>query len=407
MLKAGTQTTRTDLTDGPIGPGEAYVIRFTAGQGHALSFAAMLRESNDWFFAPGPEGIPLYTNGRPLSGDITRLVQLWDAGTELDQEPALGDATGPHQPMREYGEKDPDPLVREVPVTVRLGDGRTFVRPEVAAMISVTLTPGADQQFTLRIENISTATTLVTSAGEFPVHVSPFAWTVHRAPGPLFTPGVPARENGLEALAETGAPDPLGTALRNTRGAATAVSPGVFVLHTLPAPLFEPGTADRELGLERLAEDGDHTALRNALAASPPIGASATGAFDTPSGAEAAGPAVPGQAYELVVRGVPGDAISFATMFGMSNDWFFATRPEGIALFHGEDPRSCDVTSDVLLYDLGTETDEELDVGPSTAPQQPAPDTGRPDRIAEVREVSLERYPVPVVLHLRVTLTPR
>lgn len=406
VLKAGTQLTRTDLTDGALGPGEAFEIRFTAGQGHLLSFATMLAESNDWFFAPAPEGIPLYSEGRPLSGEITRFVQLWDAGTELDQEPGIGDATGRLQTMRDAGEPDPDAQVREVPLTTRLTEGGTFVRPEISEMIRVTLTPGLEQQFTLRIENVSTTTTLVTSRGTLPVHVSPFVYAVHRDPAALFDVGVPARENGLEQLAEAGQPDPLGASLRNARGAATGLSPGVVVVHELPAPLFTPGAPDVGAGLERLAEDGDQAPLRDALAVNPPPGVISTAAFETPVGADAPGPAMPGQAFEVIIEGKPGDAVSFATMFGMSNDWFFATRPEGIALFFEGVPRSCDVTADVALYDLGTEADEELDVGPNTAPQQAAPDTGRADRTVEVREVTIERYGVPEVLHLRVTLTP-
>jgi hypothetical protein len=406
VLKAGTQPTRTDAIDGTIGPTQAYEIRFTAGKNQFVSFVTMLGESNDWFFAPGPEGIPLYTDGRPTSGDVTRYVRLWDAGTELDQEPAVGDATGPRQPARNFGAPDPDPLVREAPMTLALADGRTFVRPAVAAMIRVTLTPAPEQGFVMRIENVSTPTTLVTSLGARAVHMSPVVYAVHRAPGALFTVGTPARENGLESLAEAGLADPLGTALRNARGIATPLSPGVFVVHRGASPLFAPGNPDFGVGLERLAEDGDQRPLLAALDASPPAGSSELGAFDTPVGATAPGPALPGQAFEFVVTGSPGDAVSFATMFGMSNDWFFATKPEGIALFYRNFPRSCDVTSDVALYDLGTESDEEPDVGPNTATQQPAPDTGRPDRVTEVREVTLERYGVPEVLHLRVTLTP-
>jgi len=175
-----------------------------------------------------------------------------------------------------------------------------------------------------------------------------------------------------------------------------------------PWTVLEAGTqATKPDLIDGPAEDGDHAPLLAALQASPPAGVSAVGAFDAPANTAVSSPAMPGQAFELIVHGAPGDALSFATMFGMSNDWFFATRPEGIALFADGVPRTCDVTADVVLYDLGTEVDEELDVGPSTAPQQPAPDTGRLDRIGEVREVTLERYGVPEVLHLRVTLEPR
>jgi hypothetical protein len=407
VLRTGTQTQKLAGGEGIIGAGEAFEIRFTAGKGQNINFAMMLVESNDWFFAPGPEGIPLFsTDGTPTSGDVTRFVRLWDAGTEFDQEPGAGDAIGLRQPSRDFGEADPQIDVREVDTTVRLDDGRTFVRPETTSMIRVTLTPGPDQQFTLRIQNRSNTTTLSTSIGTMPIRLSTFTWAVHTTPAPIFTPDEPERDNGLEQLAEAGLPDPLGQSLRNVRGAATGLSPGVFVVHTNPDPLFLPGAADFGVGLEQLAEDGNQVPLADALAAAPPPGVVETGSFDTPVGASAPGPAMPGQAFELTVHGEPGQFLSFASMFYMSNDWFFATRPEGIALFFGDVPRWGDVTSDTVLYDLGTESDEELDVGPNTAAQQPAPNTGRPDRTAVVREVTLERYPTPEVLHIRVTVTP-
>jgi hypothetical protein len=405
VLKVSTQRTSTEAIEGPIGPDQAYVIRFTAGKGHHVSFATMLRQSNDWFFAPGAEGIPLFADdGRPISGDVTRYVRLWDAGTELDQEPGVGNATGARQSAANVGEPDPNPLVREVPLQVRLSDGSTFVRPATADMIRVTLTHGPDN-ITLRIENRSTDTTLVTSQGEMAIELSPVTWTVHRFPAPLFTPDAPARENGLESLAEAGLPDALASSLGYARGFATGLSPGVAVVHSQPAPLFDVGMGDRGLGLERLAEDGDHVPLLEALRANPPPGVSAVVGFDAPEHGEP-GPAAPGQAFEVIVHGGPGDAVSFATMFAMSNDWFFASHPEGIALFDGDIPRSCDVTAEVVLYDLGTEIDEELDIGPNTAPQQLEPDSGRADRFPEVREVTIERYGQPEVLHLRVMLQP-
>ncbi len=407
VVKAGTQATKTTLVDGVAGPGEAYQIRFTAGPGQAVSFATMLRESNDWFFAPGPDGIPLYVDGVPVSGDVTQLVLLWNAGTEIDQEPAIGDATGTRQMTRDQGDPDPETVIRQVPETVTLTSGATFNRPTVAQMIRVTLTPGADQQFTLRIENVSNELTLQTSLGGAPIHITPLAWALSTTPAPLFEPGKPARPNGFELLVEAGQPDTLGTTLGTQRGFATPLSPGVVVVGTEPNLLFTPGTADYGVGLERLAEDGNPTPLHDSLVAAPPPGLVSVAEFTTPTDASAAGVALPGQSYELVVHGEPGQSLSLATMFGMSDDWFFATGPDGIALFDGDIPRSCDVTTEIILYDLGTETDEELAIGPDTAAQQAAPDTGRPDRIAQVREVTVDRYTAPEVMHLRVTLRPR
>src|SRR5690349_2789845 len=50
VLKSGLQSVKVVPASGPLGPGEAWDITFTAGKGQKLSFAAMFGESNDWFF---------------------------------------------------------------------------------------------------------------------------------------------------------------------------------------------------------------------------------------------------------------------------------------------------------------------------------------------------------------------
>ncbi|KKL45544.1 hypothetical protein LCGC14_2354640, partial [marine sediment metagenome] len=58
----------------------------------------MLAATNDVFFAPKDEGIALFDeNGNPISGDITDQVYLWDAGTEVNEEPAIGPNTVTNQ----------------------------------------------------------------------------------------------------------------------------------------------------------------------------------------------------------------------------------------------------------------------------------------------------------------------
>jgi hypothetical protein len=92
----------------------------------------------------------------------------------------------------------------------------------------------------------------------------------------------------------------------------------------------------------------------------------------------------------------------------MSDDWFFGTEPEGIALFdEAGNPVNGDVSDHVGIYDAGTELDEQLAIGPDTGPQQPAPNTGAADPVAQVRAVSAARYGQPASAHLRVTLTPQ
>jgi hypothetical protein len=397
VLRVSSQRTKTTGTDGSLGPGELYDVRFTAGVGQSVSFAMMMFESNDWFFAPDPAGIPLYVDGQPNVGDVTSFVRLWDAGSEFDQEPGVGDATGVLQISRDQGAPDPDNRVRLVPDSMVLDTG-TFVRPPIESMIRVTLIAGADRQFTLRIQNRSTANTLQTSRGPRAVTLSPVVWAVHREPGVLFVPDAPRPDNGLEQLAEAGQPDTMSFELSFLRGSATPLSRGVFVIHREDAPLFTPGMIDRALGMQPLAEDGDPTAL---LASIQAAGFVATGVLETGHG-----PAFPRESFEVEFTAEPGDKLSFATMFGTSNDWFFAPEPAGVELFLGTIPRWGDVTEAVQLWDLGTETDEELDVGINTGSQQTAPNSGREDRTIEVREVTAQRYDVLEVMHLRVTLTP-
>jgi hypothetical protein len=392
--------------DAPLDPGASHTISFHAGNGHAISFATMLGESNDWFFAPGPGGIPLYDEaGTPRSGDVTSFVALWDAGTEVDQEPAVGNATAPRQPSPNFGAEDPDPRVRELGQVIELDDGTTFVRPATAEMIRAVLTPGADREFTLTITNVSEMDTLVTSIGSMPSHLSPLAWGVHAMPAPLFSSDAGDRGEGLERIAEDGDPTELGQSLAASTGAATPLSPGVVVVGQNVPELYAVGAPDFGEGLERIAEDGDPLPLRDHLAARTGEEFSVA-LFDTAAGASEAGPALPGHAFELVIDARPGDRLELATMFGMSNDWFFATMPDGVSLFDGDDPIAGDVTAQIALYDAGTEIDQRLAIGADTAPQQIAPNTGAADPIANVRQLGIAQYPRSVASHLRVQITP-
>ncbi|MCA9679292.1 MAG: spondin domain-containing protein [Kofleriaceae bacterium] len=409
VLKNGVPTTKVGGGGGALGPGEAYDVTLTAGKGQAFSFASMLGESNDWFFGPGPAGIPLYDgDGNPVSGDVTAQVQLWNAGTEIDQEPGVGADVGPNQSAPDAGAADPDPTVRAIPVTTTLSDGSSFTRPAIADMIRVTVTPGANRAFTIRIENVSTATTLVTSQGTRSVHLSPPAWALHIKPAPLFDEGQPDRGQGLELIAESGRAGTLTTVLGALAGYATPISPGVWTVHRGREPLFAVGVADPGRGLEHQAEDGNPTSLAETMTSALGSDIIDTGVFDTVVGGTDPGPAFAGHGYEVEVTAVPGDHLSFVTMFGMSNDWFFGTGPEGIALFDADGtPIDGDVTSDLAIYDAGTELDQELAVGPDTAPQQAGPDTGAADPIDQVRQVPASRYGVPASAHLRVTVTPQ
>jgi hypothetical protein len=197
-----------------------------------------------------------------------------------------------------------------------------------------------------------------------------------------------------------GAVTDLAAALEGHSGVATPVSPGVFVIHTTPGALFTAGEPDRGLGLENIAERGDISALAASFENALPDGASAYGTYDTPVGATEAGPIHAGGAFDFEVTALPGDHLSFAMMYGASNDWVFATIEDGIALFEGDAPRTGDVTSDVRIWDVGTELSEEPGIGAHVG----APE-GATDDDSSVREVLTDEYATPVDQHIRVTLS--
>ena len=119
---------------GPIITGGAYVFSFSASAGARLSFATMFVFSNDLFFAPDEEGIALFgEDGSAIMGDITSMIQLWNAGTEVDQSLGAGLDQAPLQSGPNTGAPDPDN-------TVRLATGDDI--PAVDSVIRVTITPG-------------------------------------------------------------------------------------------------------------------------------------------------------------------------------------------------------------------------------------------------------------------------
>jgi hypothetical protein len=93
--------TPTGATEpGPLLPGGVYEFAFSAAPGDRLSLATMLVHSNDWFIGPGQAGIALFNeDGSPVGGEVTDQIQIWDAGTEINQEPALG----ADQPLQQAG----------------------------------------------------------------------------------------------------------------------------------------------------------------------------------------------------------------------------------------------------------------------------------------------------------------
>jgi len=92
-----------DLLGGPLTPGKAYEFEITAEPGQTLSLAWMFGQSNDLFYS-NDRPIALFTSaGKPVNGDMTPQVSLWDAGTEANEEPGLGPNQAPRQKTEDAG----------------------------------------------------------------------------------------------------------------------------------------------------------------------------------------------------------------------------------------------------------------------------------------------------------------
>jgi hypothetical protein len=198
------------------------------------------------------------------------------------------------------------------------------------------------------------------------------------------------------------------TTLRSSSGdtAPAPHSPGLWIVHTGSHVVFTRGKLDRGVGLEAQAEDGNPAPLAASVKKSN--GVAATGVFDTPVGDDKPGPALPGKAYEFTFQASPGDRLTVTTMFGQSNDLFYAPDDDGIALFENGRPIRGDITERFHLWDAGTEVNEEPGFGSNQAPRQAAPNTG-PSEHQPVRRIEDVgdgfSYP-PVRQVLQITITP-
>jgi hypothetical protein len=340
---------------GPATPGNAFEFTFNAGKGQRLSFVTMFGRSNDLFFAPDGKGIELYNGDIPLSGDITSMIKLWDTGTEINEAPGMGmyQANTQAAPNTGPGENKPVTEISDVM------DGYTY--PSVASNIKVTVSNDGTSKFTVKIEDLPGAFT----------PVSPGAWVIHTTDYPIFEPGMLDRGLGLEANAEDGNPTNLGKYLADNTGLVTPISPGVWTItKDGKTPLFKNNQLDYGEGLKYIAQGGDPAMLAASLKTKS--GIISTGVYTTPVGTSSAAPLLPGDRFEFVVIASKGQYLSFASMFGQSNDLFFAPSDIGIALWNGIYPTYGDVTSQIKLWDDGTEVNEY----PGAGNHQPARGTG-------------------------------
>lgn len=320
-------------------PGEAISIKFSAAKGQALSFATMYGWSNDLFFAPENPGIKLYQdNGTPVEGDVSAQIKLWDNGTRINQMPG---AAVIHPGITETAPR----AITEVNGTD--AQGNTYA--PASTLMKATLHYEGNSNFTLIITNVSGGTTN-------PTPFSPGVWAISYSvggnllnPNPLFEVGKPS-VNGLTNIAEMGDNSVLGNYINTQTGIFTPLSPVLVVLYKgIENPIYKIGENDRGKGLKDLAQKGDASGLAAYLKTLSGVKAvyilpAASSTVLLPKIGAQAGSSV---SQQLSIAS--GDRIAIASMYGLSNDWFFATKDNGIdATVKG------DVSYSIGLFDNGT-----------------------------------------------------
>ena len=292
-------------------PGQSISFKFNAGKGQKLMFATMYGASKDWFFAPENPGLKVYNdNGTPITGDVSSQIKLWDNGSKEN-------TTG-------SPESNPIAMVPGI---------------DASKLMKLNLDYNeASSEFTLTITNTSGGT-----ANETPF--SPGVWAVSNIlldgklinNAPFFKAGEKSNPE-ISAIAEKGENDLLTTKIKNNTGIITGVSPVLVVVYQGNTnPIYTVNAKDMGLGLKYIAQKGDATKLKAALT-KPGVSVYLVGN----------GPIEPGDKASANITTKTGDKIAYVTMFGYSNDWFFANESEIKATEYGN------LTSKTAIFDDGT-----------------------------------------------------
>ncbi|MBB5621478.1 hypothetical protein HDE69_002539 [Pedobacter cryoconitis] len=340
-------------------PGQTVSFRFSASIGQAVTFSSMYGWSNDLFFAPANPGIALYDqNKKPIEGDVSAQIKLWDNGTRVNQAPGANvvhPGIAENNAITEVNGKD--------------AQGNTYL--PASSLVKASLKYEGDSYFTLTLQNISGGT-----ANSTPL--SPGVWAVSYIaggkllnPAPIFTSGQPTA-NGLTQLAEAGNNAPLYTYIKSNTGIFTPLSPILVVVYNgIDNPIFKTGEKDRNEGLKELAQQGNATLLAAALKGR--TGVKNVYVLPAPNSTVLL-PIIgnqPGGSVSQELSVAKGDRIAIATMYGFSNDWFFASSGNG-----SDATQTADISSSIRLYDNGTAVDQfpgagnnQFNLGGATASQ--------------------------------------
>lgn len=341
-----------------IAPGQSVTIKFSAGKAQSLMFATMYGASKDWFFASKQPGIKLFdNNGNAITGDVSSEVLLWDNGTK-------NNATG-------QAENNP---IAQVPGV----NASQLMKLDLAF-------DDASSEFTLTITNTSGGT-----ANETPF--SPGVWAVSNYngsqllnPAPFFTPNALSNPE-ITDIAQMGNTDKMVTKLNANTGIMTGLSPALVVVYRGEKnPIYELGQLDAGKGLKEISQFGDVSKLQNSLQSLPNV-----------KGVYVAGnaPVSPGQKISTSFEANSEDKIAYVTMFGFSNDWFFANEEVINTNTIG------DISTKTSLFDSGTGVNQYPGAGNHQALFGGMP---QPENIV-ISKVGNE-YPVPPVQNvIKVTI---
>ncbi len=297
-------------------PGQSVNFKFSAGKGQALMFVSMFGNSKDWFFASQQPGIKLFDNqGKAMTGDVSKQIKLWDNGTKDDKT----------------GEKESKTIAE-----VKGIDASTLMQVSLAY-------EETSSEFTMTIKNISGGT----------MHETPFSpgvWAVSTFDGkkllaekPFFTPGEKTNPE-ISDIAQMGNIDKLKAKVEANTGIITGMSPVLVVVYQGEKnPVFELEKKDSNMGLKDLAQMGNADKLKKNLMGMKGV-----------KGVYVAGnaPFGPGEKVMTSYKAEKEDKLAYVTMFGFSNDWFYANETPLSAKTKG------DVTDKTALFDSGTGVDQ-------------------------------------------------
>ena len=232
-------------------------------------------------------------------------------------------------------------------------------------------------EFMLKITNTSDAVMANTTP------FSPGVWAVSNVLGGKLLNAMPFYEAGKKSnaeitpIAESGNNEPLSKKILANTGIITGISPAVVVVYTGDVnPIYEAGKKDAGMGLKNLAQMGDGAALKASLEKMPNVKMVYVAG---------SAPVAPGEKVEVQFESTENDRVAYATMFGYSNDWFYANSEMIAANFKG------DVTAKTALFDDGTAVNQYPGAGNAQGLF-----TGKPEaEDLTIMEVDSKMFPLP------------